>query len=257
MPPDSSVGFAPADWALFLVTGMLLLAAFLWRSVAQRAFQALAQRKRICAAGLFLAPIVLRLLLLSHHPVPVPDIYDEFSQLLVADTLLHGRQANPPHPLHQFFETFFVLQQPTYSSMYPLGQGLVLAFGRLISGIPWTGVLLATGSFCAACYWMVRGWVTPNWALLGGMLAVCEFGPLCQWTNSYWGGGSLAAAAGCLVFGALPRIREYGRPRDCFLLGVGFGVHVLTRQFESVFLLLAILLFLPTGAAPRQIAHSR
>ncbi len=42
-----------------------------------------------------------------------------------------------------------------------------------------------------------------SWALLGGALAVMEFGPLNQWTNNYWG-GSLSAAAGCLVFGALP-----------------------------------------------------
>ena len=244
MPPDSSVGFAPADWALFLLTGLLLLAAFVWKPRVEAAFCALARMRRTCAIGLFLAPIVMRFLLLPHHPAPVPDIYDEFSQLLMADTLLHGRLANPPHALHEFFETFFVLQQPTYSSMYPVGQGALLAFGRLISGIPWTGVLLATGGFCAACYWMLRGWVTPGWALVGGLLAVAEFGPLCQWTNSYWGGGSLAAAAGCVVFGALPRIREYARPRDCLLLGVGFGVHVLTRQFESVFLLLAIALLL-------------
>jgi hypothetical protein len=243
MPPDSSVGFAPADWALFLLTGLLLAASFAWRPEVQRVFSALAERKRVCCVGLFVAPIVLRLLLLPHHPVPTPNIYDEFSQLLVADTLLHGRLANPPHPLHQFFETFFVLQQPTYSSMYPLGQGFVLALGRWISGVAWTGVLIATGAFCAACYWMLRGWVGAGWALLGGLLAVAEFGPLCQWMNSYWGGGSLAAAGGCLVFGALPRIREYGRPRDCVLLGIGFGAHVLTRQFESVFLLMAILLF--------------
>ena len=243
MPGDSVVGFAPADWALFLITGLLLLAAFAWRPSVQRMFLALAASKRICAVGLFLAPIALRLLLLAHHPVPTASIYDEFSQLLMADTLLHGRLANPPHPLHQFFETFFVLQQPTYSSMYPLGQGLVLAFGRLVSGAAWTGVLLASGALCACCYWMLRGWVTPRWALLGGLLAVAEFGPLCQWTNSYWGGGSVAAAAGCVVFGALPRIRVNGTPRDCMLLGVGFGVHLLTRQFESVFMLMAIMLF--------------
>jgi hypothetical protein len=250
MPPDSSVGFAPADWALFLLTGLLLLAAFVWKPRVEAAFCGLARMRRTCAIGLFLAPIVMRLLLLPHHPAPVPDIYDEFSQLLMADTLLHGSLANPPHPLHQFFETFFVLQQPTYSSMYPVGQGALLAFGRLISGIPWTGVLVATGGFCAACYWMMRGWVTPGWALVGGLLAVAEFGPLCQWTNSYWGGGSLAAAGGCVVFGALPRIREYARPRDCLLLGVGFGAHVLTRQFESVFLLLAIVLLLRSRIWP-------
>jgi hypothetical protein len=191
-------------------------------------------------------------LLLPHHPVPTPDIYDEFSHLLLADTLLHGRLANPPHPMHRFFETFFVLQQPTYSSMYPLGQGLVLAFGRLISGTPWTGVLIATSAFCAACYWMLRGWVSPSWALLGGIFAVIEFGPLCQWTNSYWGGGSFAALGGALVFGALPRLRQYARPRDALLLGTGFGIHMLTRQFESLLLLLAVFLFFAPELARRE-----
>jgi hypothetical protein len=243
MPPDSAIGFAPADWALALVTVFFLLAAFAWRPGLRRAFHRLAGKRRTCAVVLFLLPILLRLLLLPHHPVPTPDVYDEFSHLLVADTVLHGRLANPPHPMHRFFETFFVLQQPTYSSMYPLGQGLVLAVGRLISGIPWTGVLIVSGALCACCYWMLRGWVTPGWALFGGTLAVMEFGPLCQWTNSYWGGGSLAATGGCLVFGALPRLRQYARSRDAILLGAGFGIHMLTRQFESVFLLLAVVLF--------------
>ena len=69
-----------------------------------------------------------------------------------------------------------------------------------------------------------------------------EFGPLNSWTNSYWG-GALAAAAGCLVFGALPRLRAGGRPRDAVLLGAGLGLHLLIRQFESVLLFLAVILF--------------
>lgn len=242
MPPDDFIGFAPADWVLFFTTGFFLVVAVAWRPRVQRFFDELAQKERRCAVVLFLLPIVLRLLLLPHHPIPTPDVYDEFSQLLAADTLLHGRLANPPHPMHRFFETFFVLQQPTYSSIYPLGQGLVLALGRLVSGIPWTGVLLATGAFCASCYWMLRGWVNPAWALLGGVLSVAEFGPLCAWANSYWGGFA-AATAGCLVFGALPRLRQYARPRDALILGAGFGIHMLNRQFESVFLLAAIVLY--------------
>ena len=153
--------------------------------------------------------------------------------------------------MHRFFETFFVLQEPTYSSMYPLGQGFVLALGRLLSGTPWTGVLLATGAFCGACYWMLRGWVSPNWALLAGIFAVIEFGPLCQWTNSYWGGGSLALR-NTVVFGALPRLREYARPRDALLLGTGFGIHMLTRQFESLLLLIAVVLFFAPELARRE-----
>ena len=195
-----------------------------------------------CLPLLALLPIALRLALLPHHPAPTPDIYDEFSHLLVADTLLHFRLANPPHVLPQFFETFFVLQQPTYSSMYPLGQGSVLALGRLLFGHPWAGVLLCTGAFCALSYWMLRAWVTPAWALIGGMLAVFQFGPLNEWTNCYWGGG-ISAIAGCLAFGALPRIRDYGRKRDAACLGVGLALQILTRPFESVLLLACILLF--------------
>ena len=101
-------------------------------------------------------PVALRLLLLPNHPVPTPDIYDEFGHLLVADTLRHFRLANPPLPRPEFFETFFVLQRPTYSSIYPIGQGLALAIGWTLFGLPWAGVLLSTAAFCALCYWMLR-----------------------------------------------------------------------------------------------------
>src|SRR5665213_4158465 len=192
----------------------------------------LAPKTGWCMLLLALLPVALRLALLAHHRVPSPDVYDEFGHLLVADTLLHFRLANPPHPLHQFFETFFVLQTPAYASIYPIGQGLVLAIRRAIFGLPWAGVLLSTAALCSLCYWMLRGWTTPGYALLGGMLAVFEFGPLNQWTNTYWGGG-YTAAAGCLVFGALPRLRNRWRARDALVLGLGLAMHLLSRPFES------------------------
>ncbi len=169
-------------------------------------------------------------------------MYDEFSHLLVADTLRHFRLANSPQAFPRFFETEFVLQEPAYSSIYPLGQGLAMAVGRAIFGHPWAGVILSTAAFCGLCFWMLRGWTTPGWALAGGVLAVLEFGPLCYWMNSYWG-GALAAAAGCLVFGALPRLHANGRVRDAVLLGAGLGIHLLTRPYESVFLLLCVAAF--------------
>src|SRR5579884_552668 len=173
----------------------------------------LARRPRLSLAVLAALPIALRLALLPNHPVPAPHIYDEFGHLLVADTLRHLRFANPPNPLPQFFETFFVLQTPTYSAIYPLGQGIALTTGIFFFGLPWAGVLLTSSAFCALCYWAVRGWTTPEWALIGGALAVIEFGPLSAWTNTYWG-GSLTACAGCLVVGALPRLRTRYRARD-------------------------------------------
>ncbi len=117
----------------------------------------------------------------------------------------------------------------------------------LIFGHPWAGVILSTSAFCSLTYWMLRGWTTPQWALAGGVLAVIEFGPLCQWMNGYWG-GAFAAAGGCLVFGALPRLRERARPRDAVLLGLGLAINLLTRPFESIFLFVSVMVFLAPGA---------
>ena len=61
--------------------------------------------------------------------------------------------------------------------------------------------------------------------------------------NSYWG-GAVSAVAGCLVFGALPRLREQRRFRDGALLGLGLGIQLLSRPFESIFLLLSAAIFL-------------
>lgn len=242
-PVLNPIGFGASDFIEFAIAALLVVLVIAWRPLIEPYGRRFSQSALWGMVAIAILPVGLRLLLLSHHPVPTPDIYDEFGHLFVADTLRHFRLANPSHALHQFFETFFILQQPTYSSIYPIGQGLMLAIGRAISGYPWAGVLLSTGAFAGLCYWMLRGWTTPMCALAGGILAVVEFGPLNQWMNSYWG-GSLAAAAGCLVFGALPRLIEKVRTRDALALGVGLAIHLLIRPYESIFLGMSILLFL-------------
>jgi len=233
---------SPADLVELVLAALLVAGVLIWRS----RLMALARRfeERTGWVMLFFAaaPILLRLALVPHHPAPAPDLYDEFSHLLEADTLRHFRLANPPHALPQFFETFFVLQRPTYASIYPPGQGLILAIGWTLFGHPWAGVLLATAAFCGLCYWMLRGWVSPRWAMAGGLLAVIEFGPLNRWMNEYWG-GEWIAASGCLVFGALPRLRAAPRRRDALLLGLGLAMHLITRPYESIFLFLAVAMF--------------
>ena len=206
-------------------------------------------------------PLALRLALLPRFPAPAPSGADDFSYLLLADTLRHFRLANPVHPMHRFFEAVFILQEPSYSSIFPPGQGLALALGWMVFGHPWAGVALSMAALCAGCYWMLRAWTTPGWALTGGLLAVCEFGPLNQWMNLYWG-GAVSGIAGCLVLGALPRLKAeqklspasssagvpIGRrgalwarlPHNAVLLGAGLGLQLLTRPFEFVLLLAAV-----------------
>jgi hypothetical protein len=245
-PLRNPIGFGAVDYIELALAVLLVALALSWRPWLAPFAARFARRTGWVMLALAALPVLLRLALLAHHPAPWPDLYDEFGHLLVADTLRHGRLANPPHAMPQFFETFFVLQRPTYSSIYPIGNGLAMATGWAVFGLPWAGVLMGTAAFCSLCYWMLRGWVSPGWALMGGLLAVFEFGPLNQWTNTYWG-GALAASAGCLVFGALPRLRNgLSEWKPGALLGAGLAIHLLTRPYESVFVLLSVgLYFLP------------
>ncbi|HEV2687732.1 MAG TPA: hypothetical protein VGV35_04235, partial [Bryobacteraceae bacterium] len=241
LPVHNPIGFGAGDFIEIALT-LLLVLLVLARARLQPAAEKLAQRTAWCMLFLFAVVIALRLALLPLHPVPTPTGADDFSYLLLGDTLTHFRLANPPHPMHRFFETTFVLQVPSYSSIYPIGPAIGLALGQLVFGLPWAGVLLSMAAFCALCFWMLRGWTTPGWAFLGALLAVCEFGPLNTWMNCYWG-GAVSAIAGCLVFGALPRLREQVRARDAALLGLGIGVQLLSRPYESLLLDLCVVLF--------------
>ncbi len=247
LPLRNPIGFGAADFIELILAVLLVVLVLASRPIIERYAGKLAQHTGWSMLLLTLLPIALRLALLPQYPIPSPNVTDDFSYLLLADTLRHFRLANPSHPLHQFFETFFVLQEPTYSSIFPLGQGIILALGWIIFGHPWAGVALSIGALCALCYWMLRAWTTPGWALVGGLLAVIQFGPLNQWMNSFWG-GAVSACAGCLVFGALPRLREAPSARDAvplgFGLGLGLALQLLARPYEFIFLLASAVLFL-------------
>jgi hypothetical protein len=241
LPIHNPIGFGASDFIEFALAVLLVLLV-LARAWLEPAAQALARKTGWCMLFLAVLVVALRLTLLPVHPVPTATGSDDFSYLLLGDTLAHFRLANPTHPMHRFFETIFVLQEPSYSSIYPIGPALFLALGQMVFGLPWAGVLLSMAWVSALCFWMLRGWTTPGWAIAGGLLTVAEFGPLNMWMNCYWG-GAVSAAAGCLVFGALPRLRESFGTRDAALLGLGMGLQLLTRPYESLFLDLSVVLF--------------
>lgn len=205
-----------------------------------RRWNTIAEHRKVCILICGLAPIIVRALSLPFYPIPVPVAHDEFSYLLAAETFAKGRLTNPTPPLWEHFETFHELMRPTYMSMYPPGQGAMLALGCIILGRPWYAVLLSVGVLCAVLLWMLYEWLPPRWALLGGILAVCQFGIAHYWINSYWG-GSLAAIGGCLTLGAYARVIRSVHVLDALLVGVGLGILANTRPYEGAWLGLVVL----------------
>ncbi|MEO8097250.1 MAG: hypothetical protein ABI811_06070 [Acidobacteriota bacterium] len=179
-------------------------------------------------------PLVIRLVLLPILPTPEFRVHDEFGHRLVADTLLHGRLANPPLLFREHFEAIYILQDPTYASIYPVGNGAVLALGTLL-GHPWIGVWIAMGAMFAAICWMLYAFLPASFALLGGLMSGLLLGTT-DWMNTYFG-GALVGAGGALIFGALARLIQTGKARYGFILAVGWSMILLARPFEAAILL--------------------
>jgi len=206
------------------------------------AFRAFAARKPLAVAAVFAATLAGQLLLLPVFGLPEPNVHDEFGYLLASETFASGRLTNPPHPFWPHFETFHVLQQPTYMAMHPPGPALVLAAARALWGEPAVGVWLATAAACAAVTWMLQAFVPPAWALAGGLLAAFRIGLFSYWSTTFWG-GSVAAAAGALLLGAVVRLPRRAGGGCGLAAGVGASFLLLTRPFEG------LLAAAPLGAA--------
>lgn len=186
-------------------------------------------------------PLLLRACLLGWAPAPLPATHDEFSHLLLADTIAAGRLANPPHPFPQHFETIYVLQSPAYASVYPPGQGIVLGLTQRIAGDPWWGVWLSIAAMSGAICWALSMWTSGSWSLLGGLLAGLIYGVSTYWMNSYWG-GAVSATGGALVFGALGGLRHSLRADCSVLLAVGLVLCGYNRPYETVCACIALLI---------------
>jgi hypothetical protein len=238
--PETSTGLSlqVIELGLTLVTVALAVCfprtASGWFSRLESVLGRLARKRALCVFLAGATACTLRLLLLPLSPIPQPDITDDFSFLLAADTFAHGRLTNPTPAMWRHFESFHITLKPTYMSMYFPAQGMVMTAGKILAGHPWWGVWASCGLMCAAICWMLQGWLPPGWALLGGMLTVVRLALFSYWIDTYTGAGALAALGGALVLGAVPRIRRHFRTRDFFWLALGMAILATSRPYEGL-----------------------
>jgi hypothetical protein len=193
----------------------------------------LARRPWASLIALGASVVAVRVALLGMNPVPLPHVTDEFSLLLGGATFALGRLTNPAHLLWQHFESFNIIQQPTYMSMYPPAQAVVLAIGIWL-GHAWIGVLLSMACMCVAVVWMLRAWMPRSYAFLGGCLVATRFGVSGYWIDSYWG-GTVAATGAAILLGAFGRLwfSKTAKRRHAFWAAVGIAIVVNRRPAEG------------------------
>jgi hypothetical protein len=200
-------------------------------------------------------PVVVGLVALLAGAVPTwtghvtpPQIADEFSYMLAADTFLHGRLTNPRHPLHRHFQSIHILTRPTYASKYPPGQGLALAAGWAL-GSPRLGAYGAVALACAATCWALGAAMPARWALIAALMLA--FQPLVfLWGQIFWGGG-VAMLGGALVIGAALRARRGASLALGIIAGVGLTILANSRPYEGLLLALALGVWLAFVALAR------
>ena len=192
----------------------------------------LANRRKIAVALCAAAAMLPRALLLPVMPMPRPEIVDEFSYILGAETLAKGRLTNPVHPLWQHFESFHINMVPTYESQYQPAPSGFMALGIILGKSPWWGVWLATGLMCAAICWALQPLLGPTYALLAGVYSAFKYGIGTIYSDSYWG-GSVCALGGAIALGALVRILETRSAKWIPFFVLGIGLLANSRPYEG------------------------
>jgi hypothetical protein len=229
------------QWEWFSLVVFLLLCMNPWIISARGLtgfrlwFHRYAQNRSRAVWTCILLPMVIRVVLLPAAPIKPPSVQDEFSLLLLADTLHSGRLTNPTPPHWQHFETIQVIQKPTYNSMYPPGSSAFLALGALVHN-PWIGLLLSVGLMCGAICWMLQAWMPPAWALGGALTAALQIGIGSYWVNTYLGAAPVPAMAGALLFGAVPRFLRKPTWSVAVIFALGVVLLVNTRPLEGAIL---------------------
>ena len=131
------------------------------------------RRRGIIALIIFLGAAVFMLVTAWEQEREfIPKFHDEFMHLLQMRMLAHGRLWTDPHPLADFFDSFHILAEPVYASIYFPGAALLYLPGTLLGLPTWVMPLLAASASAALLYRVVTELIDGVAGLLAAALLV-------------------------------------------------------------------------------------
>lgn len=224
--------------ASWLTIAAIVISGVLPRLRASRITRFLAWRTRTAMIVAALLSLACGVIVFLGSGTPVPRTNDDVAHLLLADTLLHGRLANPPHPFWRALVPVLALDHPTYASLYPPGNGVALAFGSIVFSLPIAGLWLCSAAAAAAMVWAARAFLPRAWSTLAGLILAIH-PTLTLWSTVYFG-GALPLFGGALLVGAVGRLARRPTSRNAILGVIGLLILANTRPWEGLWLAIAM-----------------
>ena len=161
-----------------------------------------------------------------------PKYHDNQSYAIQAQIIASGRLWLPAHAHPDFFDTFHVIVEPVYASMYFPGAAMLYAVGVLLHLPFWIiGVTIAAG--CMAMLYRVIAEVVDNFAGLLAplwLVSLVWFRHLSAMLMSH----TVLLLLGLLMFWAFLRWRKNHRLRWALAVGLFAGWAAITRPADAL-----------------------
>ena len=161
-----------------------------------------------------------------------PKTHDECSYAIQVRQLAIGRLWLPPHPLADFFDSFYLLARPVYASMYFPGTAMLNVPGAWLHAPTWLIPLFIAATVVGLTFTIVCE-LTDG---LGGVIAVILVVSL-SWFRMH--SMMLMSQLPLLLFGLLAfwawlRWRHDGRWGWLLLIGITCGWAAITRPLDAI-----------------------
>jgi hypothetical protein len=173
-----------------------------------------------------------------------PKFHDESVYLIQAQMLAHGRLWMPPYPhnLRDFFDSFYLIMDRAYASMYPPGTAILLLPAIWFGFATSTMTILAASAAAAFLYLVLKEMFAPVRAIVGVLLLVslnlylsmsfmalseiplllCEL--VCFWAWMRWRKNH--KTAWLLPLGAAAGYGAITRPADMLCVAIAVGIAI-------------------------------